>query len=99
MTTEIQFVKIATSDALTTYIHHKIEPLAAKYPWLIKAQVFIKKINDRTGNTCVCEIEMSLPGPRIFASSTEANYETAVKNTLSDIEKQLKKRKESMTSH
>lgn len=99
MTTEIQFVKIATSDALTTYIHDKIAPLGTKYPWLIKAQVFIKKINDHTGKTCSCEIEMSLPGPRLYASSTEKNYEAAVKNTISDIEKQLKKRKESMTSH
>ena len=99
MTTEIQFVKIATSDALTTYIHNKIDPLATKYPWLIKAQVFIKKLNDPKGKTCSCEIEMSLPGPRIYASSIEENYEVAVKNTISDIEKQIKKRKESMTSH
>ncbi len=99
MMTEIQFVKIATSDTLTQYIQDKIAPLEAKYPWLIKAQVFIKKINDPKGNTCVCEIEMSLPGPRIFASSTEGNYETAVKNTLSDIEKQLKKRKQTIISH
>jgi putative sigma-54 modulation protein len=42
---------------------------------------------------------MSLPGPRVHASSTEGNYETAVKNTLSDIEKQLKKRKQTIISH
>ena len=99
MITEIQFVKIATSDALTQYIHDKIDPLGTKYPWLVKAQVFIKKTNDHKGNTCVCEIVMSLPGPRVHASSTEGNYETAVKNTLSDIEKQLKKRKQTIISH
>ena len=39
-------------------------------------------------------MELSLPGPKIFASSTEKNFELAVKQTISDLEKQLKKRKE-----
>ncbi|WP_299210133.1 HPF/RaiA family ribosome-associated protein [uncultured Dokdonia sp.] len=99
MTIEIQFVKIATSEALTQYIHTKIEPLFKKYPWLIKAQVFVKKANDSKGNQCICEIEMSLPGTRLYASSAEENYQVAVKNTVSDIEKQLKKRKQSIISH
>ena len=43
MTIEIQFVKIATSETLKQYIEDKIKPLFKKYPWLIKAQVFIKK--------------------------------------------------------
>ena len=38
-------------------------------------------------------MELSLAGPRIFASSNEKNYELAVKQTISDLEKQLKKRK------
>lgn len=71
MITEIQFVKMDVSDTLTTYIHDKIDPLATKYPWLIKAQVFIKKIHDRTGMKSIFEIEMSIPSPRIYASSTE----------------------------
>ena len=45
-------------------------------------------------NDKICEIELSLPGPRVFASSKENNYELAVKNTISDLEIQLKKRKE-----
>lgn len=99
MTIEIQFVKIATSESLKHYIEDKIKPLFKKYPWLIKTQVFIKKTNDHTNNDCICEIEVSVPGPRLYASSTEKNFEIAVKETLSDIEKQLKKRKETMFSH
>ena len=41
----------------------------------------------------ICEMELSLAGPRIFASSNEKNYELAVKHTISDLDKQLKKRK------
>ncbi|GGG29413.1 hypothetical protein GCM10011344_32860 [Dokdonia pacifica] len=99
MTIEIQFVKIATSETLTQYIEDKTDVLFKKYPWLIKAQVFIKKTNDHTGNHCMCEIEISAPGPRLYASSVEKNFEMAVKETLSDIEKQLKKRKQIFTAH
>jgi putative sigma-54 modulation protein len=38
-------------------------------------------------------VELSLAGPRIFASSNEKNYELALKNTIEDLEDQLKKRK------
>ena len=99
MTIEIQFVKIATSETLKQYIKDKIKPLFKKYPWLIKAQVFIKKTNDHTGNNCMCEVEMSAPGPRLYASSIEKNFEMSVKETLSDIETQLKKRKQLFTTH
>jgi len=37
-------------------------------------------------------MEISLYGPRIFASSNEKSYEEAVKNTISDLDKQLNKR-------
>ena len=55
---------------------------------------YIFKIeNDALGEK-ICEMELSLPGPKIFASSKEKNFEMAVKETISDIQKQLKKRKE-----
>jgi len=44
-------------------------------------------------------MELSLPGPKIFATSNEANYEDAVKHTIKDLEKQLKKRKEVFKTH
>ncbi len=44
-------------------------------------------------------MELSLPGPRIFAASNQDNYEDAVKNTIKDLEKQLKKRKEIYKTH
>lgn len=39
-------------------------------------------------------MELSLPGPRIFATSNERNFEVGVRETISDLERQLKKRKE-----
>ena len=47
----------------------------------------------------MCEVEMSAPGPRLYASSIEKNFEMSVKETFSDIETQLKKRKQLFTTH
>ena len=47
----------------------------------------------------ICNIELSLPGPRIFATSKEKNYEMAMSETINDLTKQLKKRKEIYKTH
>ncbi|MEZ4875316.1 MAG: ribosome-associated translation inhibitor RaiA [Flavobacteriaceae bacterium] len=93
MTISIQYVKIPTSESLSQYTHEKLSKIAAKYSWVINAEVYFKIENDATGEK-ICEMELSVPGPKIFAVSKEKNFEMAVKHTISDLEKQLKKRKE-----
>lgn len=93
MTTSIQFVKLPTSEALTEYTNKKLEKLSIRYSWIINIDVFFKIENDATGEK-ICEMEVSLPGPKLFAVSKEKNFEMAVKETISDLDKQLKKRKE-----
>ncbi|MEP3836745.1 MAG: HPF/RaiA family ribosome-associated protein [Algibacter sp.] len=93
MKINFQFVNMLTSESLEAYTAKKLITLSKKYNTLIKAEVFFKKENDPKGNGKISEIELSLSGPRLFASSNEKNYEMAVKNTISDLEKQLKKRK------
>ena len=44
-------------------------------------------------------MELSVPGPRIFTTSNEKNYELAVKETIKDLIVQLKKRKEIYKTH
>lgn len=94
MTINIQYVQIATSEAMNEYVTNKLKKLSKKYEWIIKADVYFKnEINSKTKGK-ICKMELSLPGPRIFASSNEKNYELAVKNTIKDLVVQLKKRKE-----
>lgn len=93
MLINIQFVKIKSSDALTFFVNQHLDKLAGKYDWLIKAEVFFKIENDPSGKNKICEIELSAPGPRIFAASREDNFELAVKKTIAELEQQLKKRK------
>ena len=93
MKINIQFIDMTTSESMESFITEKLNKLALKYSKIIHIDVSLKKENDPKGFGRICEMEVSINGPRIFASSNEKNYESAVKNTISDLEIQLKKRK------
>lgn len=99
MTINIQYVKMPTSETMTGYIETKLNKLAVKYDMIINANVYLKQEKDVAGKGDICEIDLSLPGPKLFASSKEENFESAVKETISDLSKQLKKRKASLKHH
>ena len=64
----IQFVKMPTSEHMEAFAIKKLERLTKKYDWIIKANVFYKLEKDPKGKGKICNIELSLPGPRINAS-------------------------------
>ncbi len=99
MTINIQYVKMPTSEAMNEFVEKKLKKLGEKYEWLIRADVSFKLENNNYGKGNICEMELSLPGPKIFATSTKETFEAAAKETISDIEKQLKKRKAKFTTH
>ena len=99
MTINIQYVKMPTSEAMSEYVENKLQKLAEKYDWLIRADVSFKMENNVYGKGNICEMELSLPGPKIFATSKETTFEAAAKETISDLEKQLKKRIAKFTTH
>jgi len=96
MKTNIQFVQMPTSESMEEYVHRKLDKLYKKYEWVITSDVFFKKENDPKGGGKICDLQLSLPGPKIFATSSEKNFELAFKESLNEIEKQLKKRKQEM---
>jgi len=93
MTINIQYVKMLTSETMTDYVTKKLNKLEGKFDFIINANVFFKSENDPRGDSHVCEIELSIPGPKAFASSKEKNFELAAKNAINDLTKQLEKRK------
>ena len=99
MKINIQYVRMAISEALNSYIEQHLKKLSKKYEWVISADVTLKLDHNDHQNGKICTMELSLPGPRIFASSNEKNYEMAVKNTIKDLEVQLKKRKHVFSTH
>lgn len=99
MTVNFQYVNTDVSETLSEFTTEKLERLAEKFEFLISAQVYIKHDNKDHEAGKICNVELSLPGPRIFATSNEATYEMAVNETISDLTRQLKKRKEVYKTH
>ena len=99
MEINIQFVKIQTSESLESFVTKKLNKLAKRYDWIMKVDVFYKLENDPKGKGKTCEMQLSLYGPRIFASSNSDQWEDATDETIRDLEKQLKKRKKTMKPH
>ncbi len=99
MTIEIQYVQMSTSDSMNDLVTEKLNKLAKKYDWLIRAQVHFKLENDPSGNGKICEIELSAPGPRIFAKSNTDDFEKSLNQTLHELDGQLRKKKTIMKKH
>lgn len=87
------------SESLDALTRIRLEKLNRRYPWLIKAHVFFKLENTSDPVRHTCEIELSGPGPRVFATTTDIHFETAIKKTISELDRQLCKRQEILKSH
>jgi len=99
MTIDIQYVHMPMSNSMNAFVIKKLNKLAKKYDWVIRAQVHYRLENDHTGKGKICEIELSAPGPRLFSKSDEDHFEKATIASIHDLEKQLKKRKAIFTKH
>lgn len=99
MTVNFQYVNIDSSDTLSALTEEKLEKLASKFEFLISAQVYFKHDEKDHNTGKICNIELSLPGPRLFAKSNEKSYEAAMNETINDLTRQLKKRKEIYKTH
>lgn len=99
MTVNFQYVGVDVSETLSAFTEEKLKKLFNKYDFLISATVYFKQDDNKHDTGKICNIELSLPGPRIFATSTEKTFEVAVRETLSDLDRQLQKRKEAFKTH
>ena len=85
MTVNFQYVNMDVSEMLSKYTKTRLDKLSEKYEFLISAQVYFKQDEKDHDAGKICNIELSLPGPRIFATSNEREYETAVNETIRDL--------------
>lgn len=62
--------------------------------------MFFKKENTSSDETgLICNIRLSLSGPRLFAEASHDNFHNSISELINDLERQLRKRKEKMTNH
>jgi putative sigma-54 modulation protein len=100
MDTNFNYVHVAGSDRLEEFTNEKIEKLKERFDFLVSAEIYFKTEKSSTNEKGrVCEIELSCPGPRIFASANEENFKKSVTKTIGELKTQLQKKKEKMSAH
>jgi putative sigma-54 modulation protein len=95
-----EYHDVSTSEYLENMVKEKLMHLSEKYSSVIRADVFFKEENTSDVDTGkICNIRLSLPGPRIFAEASSDNYVSAITDAVNHLERQLRKRKEKSIKH
>jgi len=100
MNINFEYDDVKASNRLEILAAKKLDKLLDKFDFVIRADVFFKTENTSSPETgMICSIRLSAPGPRLFAESSTASFEASISETISDLERQLKKRKDKMSTH
>lgn len=99
MNINFEYHGVKASNRLEILAAEKLEKLLNKYQFVIRADVFFKTENTSEHDTgLICNMRLSTPGPRMFAEASNASFEASIAEAVSDLERQLIKRKGKMKS-
>lgn len=100
MDIHFNYVHVSASETLENFTREKLNKLKNHYDFIVSADVYFKTENTSSPEKGkICDIQINLPGPEIFISANEANFEKAVYSNIADLKRQLRKRKERMQAH
>lgn len=100
MNINFEYDQVMASGRLEVYTAKKIEKLVNKYDFIVRSDVFFSNENTSDPDTGkICKIRLSVPGPRLFAESSKGTFDQSVTEVVSELERQLKKRKAKMNTH
>lgn len=94
-----EYHDVMASQGLENLAKEKLEALEQKYDFVHRADVFFKTENLTNDKEMICDIRLSMPGPRVFASTNADTFKAALAETIRDLEDQLEKRKQKMKSY
>ena len=100
MNINYEYNGVKASEQLETFVSKKLDKVLERYYFVNRVDVFIQKENTSSSDTGhICKIRLSVPGPRLFSEASLASFEAAIAETVSELERQLRKRKEKMQSY
>lgn len=91
-----EYHNVSASDRLEKFVTEKLNHLETKFDFVHRADVFFKTQNRTDDEEQICDIRLSMPGPRLFASSNSESFREAITESVRELETQLKKHKEIM---
>ncbi|MBC2840524.1 HPF/RaiA family ribosome-associated protein [Robiginitalea sp. SC105] len=99
MDINFEYDGVTASKRLEELAAARIDKMVDKYDFIVRADVFFKKENTSSPETGrICNMRLSLPGPRLFAEASTASFEASIAKASDDLGRQLSKRKEKMKS-
>ena len=97
MDINFEYDEVTSSSRLEEMAAKRLLKLADKYDFIIRADVLLKKENTSEPETgMICQMRLSVPGPRLFAEASHGNFEASIAETADDLERQLRRKKEKM---
>lgn len=100
MNINFEYHGVKASNRLEILAAEKLDKLLNKYHFVIRADVFFKKENTSEPDTgMICNMRLSTPGPRLFSEASNASFEASIAEAVSDLERQLVKRKAKMKTY
>lgn len=98
MNINYEYHDVKASERLEIFTGKKLSKLFDKHDNIIRADVFFKKENTSTPDTgLICNIRLSIPGPLLFAESSNGSFEASIASSVDELERQLQKRKDKMS--
>ncbi|RAJ16146.1 ribosome hibernation-promoting factor, HPF/YfiA family [Olleya aquimaris] len=99
MDINFEYDNVKASTDLEQFTSEKVQKLANKYEFIVRADVFFKV--EQTGNNTgkIAGIRLSAPGPRLFAEDNNESLHKSVSEVVNQLERQLAKRKGKMKTH
>ncbi|GAA4232622.1 hypothetical protein GCM10022291_07800 [Postechiella marina] len=91
-----EYHNVSASKGLELMAKEKLENLKKKFDFVHRADVFFKLENRTDNEEQICDIRLSMIGPRLFASTNAETFEAAISETIRDLEDQLTKKKGKM---
>lgn len=100
MDINFEYHDVDASERLEEFAKEKLEKLYKKFNMIVRADVFFKTENTSSDETgMICNIRVSVPGPRLFAEASHDNFISSISEAVSDLDKQLTKKKEKMATY
>lgn len=100
MNINFKYDGVKASNRLEIMAAERIDKLFDKYDFIVRADVFFKTENTSNPETgMICNIRLSIPGPRLFAEASYSSFEASIAKSTDDLERQLRKRKAKMKAH
>ncbi|MEO0571671.1 MAG: ribosome-associated translation inhibitor RaiA [Bacteroidota bacterium] len=100
MNITFEYDGVSASERLEELIIKKLNKMESKFDFIIQAHIFLRTQNTSSPmNGKICKIQLSVPGPQLFAESNSKSFERSIREATGDVERQLSKKKEKMKAH